>query len=366
MDLFAGTGAVTQLFKHLGFRTMANDWQHYSRVTTSAFLKFNQFPRFETLAEKSSETGIIFASPSRPIKSHSIRNRRFVTPGEPCRPVLNYLAGLPGKPGPFYDAYCEGGSAGRLYFSRENGLKIQAIRDKIDEWRQQDLISDEESCWLIACLLESADRVANTTSVYGAYLKKIKRTANAPLKLIALRPIPSEWDKTDHHIFCQDSLTLLSELPQNKVMLTYIDPPYNHRQYASNYHILETIARWDLAAFEPRGITGLREKEENISVYCQKRKAFDAFDALFMKIASPYILFSYNNEGILSETELRRLFKTHFEEIVFKKIRYARYRSDINHANRTYKSDKTYEYLIFAKKKNHVTIPGHTKYEKGV
>jgi len=27
--------------------------------------------------------------------------------------------------------------------------------------------------------------------------------------------------------------------------ILYLDPPYNQRQYATNYHLLETIAKYD-------------------------------------------------------------------------------------------------------------------------
>lgn len=40
------------------------------------------------------------------------------------------------------------------------------------------------------------------------------------------------------------------------VDILYLDPPYNERQYAPKYHILETIAKWDNPKIQ--GITGMK------------------------------------------------------------------------------------------------------------
>ena len=72
-----------------------------------------------------------------------------------------------------------------MYFSDENGKKIDAIRTKIETWKQEKFISKNQYFFLLASLLESADKVANTASVYGAYLKKIKKSAQPNLQLTA-------------------------------------------------------------------------------------------------------------------------------------------------------------------------------------
>ena len=53
-------------------------------------------------------------------------------------------------------------------------MRCDAVRQKIEKWKKQDLISDDEYYFLIASLIESIDKYANTASVYGAFLKKIK------------------------------------------------------------------------------------------------------------------------------------------------------------------------------------------------
>ena len=352
LDLFAGTVAVAQFLKLRGHITYTNDWQYYSYVTSVAFIEHNAFPTFDTLLVDAFWRKRIEASPSeKRISTHSIGNRDSLPDNLPCAQVLNYLDQIPGQRGLFYEAYCSGGDAKRLYYSQDNGLRIQAIRDQIETWNIDGLVTTKEKAWLVACLIEAADRVANTASVYGAHLKHVKRSAQAPLKLAALQPAASLHSQDHHRVFRQDGVQLLERFTPGQLRLIYIDPPYNHRQYAANYHILETIARWDLNHFKPRGVTGLRDRKEQRSDLCLRSEAEAAFRALFERVNSEYLLFSYNNEGLLSRKKLRGLFDEFCTDVCFTEIKFKRFRADINRENRIYKADRTHEFLILGKPK---------------
>jgi adenine-specific DNA-methyltransferase len=233
-----------------------------------------------------------------------------------------------------------------MYYSRQNGLRIQAIRDVIEAWSRKGLVSDKEEAWLVGCLLESADRVANTASVYGAYLKHVKQSAQKRMKMVALRPIPSKHDADRHKVFCEDGVELLDRFKPGELQLVYVDPPYNRRQYSSNYHILETITKWDMDRFDPRGVTGLRRRGEKRSDFCMKTRVKEAFRGLFERIGSEYLLFSYNNEGLLSKDELLGLFEEFCATVELTEIKYRRFRADNDHENRNYKRDETREFLV--------------------
>ena len=56
--------------------------------------------------------------------------------------------------------------------------------------------------------------------------------------------------------------------------IAYVDPPYNQRQYVPNYHVLETIARYDSPAL--KGVTGMRPYDSQRSDFCIKNKVNDA------------------------------------------------------------------------------------------
>ena len=350
LDLFAGTGAVAQLLKLRGHITYANDWQYYSYVTNVAFIAHSEFPEFDILlADRLWGQRIRAVVPEKEIVTYSIVSREPLTGNPPCAQVLRYLNGVPGKCGSFYEAYCYGGDAGRMYYSQENGLRIQAIRDAIETWNDAKLVSEKEKAWLVACLIEAADRVANTASVYGAYLKHVKRSAQKPLTLVALRPATSAYPANQHRVFCEDGTELLSRFARGQLRLIYVDPPYNHRQYAANYHILETIARWDVDQFEPRGVTGLRKPEEQRSDFCMRSVVGVAFRRLFERMNSEYLLFSYNNEGLLSKEKLLELFQEFCSDVSFTQIKFKRFRADIDRENRVYKADRTREFLILGR-----------------
>lgn len=353
LDLFSGTSTVAQQLKLLGFETYANDWQYYSFITASSYLAFDDYPDFKRLLEN---TNIAEQFHSRRATStftvHSVHNRAQVSQANNAFKVLWYLENLEGKEGSFYHEYCEGGSAGRLYYSRENGKKIQAIGDQISAWKNQGFLSEQEHYWLRASLVESADRIANTASVYGAFLKKIKKTAQKHLKMIALSPISSPEKELQHQAFCSDASTIFKDKALPKMTLVYLDPPYNHRQYSGNYHILETIAKWDLDSFTPRGKTGLRDSAEQASPFCSRVKAYKAFDQLFSTLQSQYLLFSYNNEGLISEEELTKLFHKYCSEVQFFKLEYGRFRADNDSETRQYSADSVVEFLILGRVAN--------------
>lgn len=344
-DLFAGTGSVAQLLKMRGHIVYANDWQRYSYHTNVALVELDEVPSFSGLLRDANWRNATSIAPSRGIPCYSLTSREGLFCDGPAKRVLDYLDALPGSEGVFYDAYCEGGSAGRLYFSCPNGRRIQAIRDTIAHWAAAGLVSNREESWLIAGLIEAADRVANTASVYGAHLKHVKRSALRPLQMVALIPAVGIALSGEHKVTCSDSEVFLEGL-EGETTLVYIDPPYNARQYCSNYHILETIARWDLHSFTPRGRTGLRPVGWQRSQYCSVRTVESAFRRLFSLLRSDYVLFSYNNEGLLSKEELEAIFHDHCESVLFGEVGFRRFRADIDREGRVYRGDETREFLV--------------------
>ena len=139
---------------------------------------------------------------------------------------------------------------------------------------------------------------------------------------------------------------------QAEYSLLYLDPPYNQRQYAGNYHILETIARWDLDSFEPRGKTGLRPADETKSPFCSSRNAFQALREIFLTARTKHILFSYSEEGLLSRAEIEELFNLRCDYVEFEVIDYERFRADMDSDQRNYSSNRVQEYLVFGNVRN--------------
>jgi adenine-specific DNA-methyltransferase len=125
--------------------------------------------------------------------------------------------------------------------------------------------------------------------------------------------------------------------------ILYLDPPYNHRQYATNYHLLETVARYD----DPKihGKTGLRDYEKQKSVYCSRIQVKKAFSDLISKAKAKYIFLSYNNEGLMTANDVKEIMSSRGEYGYFTK-KYNRFKADKSE-NRNFSADKTTEYLHY-------------------
>ncbi|MCK4975191.1 MAG: DNA adenine methylase, partial [Sulfurimonas sp.] len=225
-DMFAGTGIVGRTFKKDVKQVISNDLEHYSYV----------------------------------LNKNYIQNHKNIKKKAKYIKKLNNLPLI--EDGFIYQNYCFGSDSGRQYFSDENGKRIDTIRTKIKKWKKNKKINNKLYYFLLASLLESADKVANTASVYSAFLKHIKKSASKKLVLQ-----PAEFIKNDniHQVFNKDSNELIKEISGD---ILYLDPPYNQRQYSANYHILNTITRYD--DFTPKGKTGLREY--NRSDYSKKKE----------------------------------------------------------------------------------------------
>jgi adenine-specific DNA-methyltransferase len=182
-DLFAGTGIVGSYFKKKGYKVIANDIQYYSYVLNRHYIGNHKELNFSKLAKE-------FPG----LKKVEIENRKNI--------VCDYLSELKGKKGFIYKNYCLGGTKNkeepRQYFSDENGMRCDAIRQKIEDWKKEKLISDDEYYFLITTLVESIDKYANTASVYGAFLKKLKKTAQNNL---VLKPYFKLSDVNNQSIF---------------------------------------------------------------------------------------------------------------------------------------------------------------------
>ena len=307
-DIFGGTGIVGTFFKLKGFNIIANDIQYYSYITMKHFIENNEPITFDKLSKYSIEP-------------------------------FEYLNNIDGIQGFIYKNYSLGGTSNqeyqRQYFSDDNAMKIDAMRLKIEEWKNQQLVSDSEYAYLIASLLESADKVANTASVYEAFLKHLKVSAQ---KSLILKPVEVIVNKNCNmlRVYNEDCNALIQKI---KGDILYIDPPYNTRRYDTNYHILETIALYDSPKI--KGKTGIRDEGNKKSMFCTKKNATQALEDLISNANFKYIMLSYNDEGIIPIEEIER--------IMSKYGRYQRYehsnRRSMADRNRENKKDTTIEYI---------------------
>jgi len=321
-DLFAGTGVVGRHFKKKGYKIIANDIQYYSYVLNRHYIGNHKELKFFKLIEEIPE-----------LKRIDLKDRKNF--------VCSYLSDIRGVKGFIYKNYCFGGTKDkkeqRQYFSDGNAKRCDGIRQKIEKWKIENLISGDEYYFLIASLIESVDKCANTASVYGAFLKKLKKTAQNSL---IMKPAELIINEQEHKVFNED-INEVSKKVEGDIL--YLDPPYNHRQYATNYHLLETIAKYD----SPRiyGKTGLRDYENQKSSYCSRVQVKETFKDLILKAKVKYIFLSYNNEGLMTLDDIKEIMTLRGEYGCFTK-NYNRFKADKDE-NREYSSNKTTEYLHY-------------------
>lgn len=307
-DLFAGTGIIGLKFKPEVKKVIANDVEFYSYVLLKNYIENNQeIPNSETYLEK--------------------------------------LNQLPGKKGFIFQEYGENGSADRLFFSETNAQKIDACRQQIKTWKTSGEIDGPLYFFLLASLLESADKVANTASVYGAFLKKIKTSA---AKIMVVAPARTAQDlfnepllEQKNQVFQKDANQLIKEINGD---ILYLDPPYNARQYGANYHLLNTIAVY--SKFSPRGKTGLPDYYK--STYCKKNQVADEFENLIKNAEFSTIFLSYNNEGLMPPETIKTILKK-YGDYHLETTAYQRFKADKTE-NRNHTASETTEYLHCLKK----------------
>lgn len=294
-DLFAGTGVVGASYRKQGCRVISNDIQYYSYV----------------------------------LNKYLIENESEAEPG-----LLEHLNGLRGVDGFVYNNYCAGSGSGRNYFTDENGRKCDAIRIELEDLRQSGEISEETYYYFLASLINSIDKYANTASVYGAFLKHIKKSAQKPFSLELLPLIGG----VKGAVYNEDINSLIKRVSGD---VLYLDPPYNARQYCTNYHVLETVARYDDPVLS--GKTGLRDYGAQKSKYCSRKTLTAEFDRLIADANFRFIFLSYNNEGLMSAEEIREIMSKYGEYSCCSQT-YKRFKADKDE-NRSIGEKETREYL---------------------
>lgn len=305
-DFFSGTSNVGRFFKEKGFRVISSDLLYFSYVLQKAYIENNEEPAFEKLLRKLDVTSsTLFSSPFDLVRTH-----------------LNDTEGIEGF---VYKNYTEEGTAKekspRKYFIPENGKRIDAIRTTIEGWHQSKLISGNEYFVLLAALIESVPFYANISGVYAAFLKTYDPRA---LKPFEIKPMRFYQSTQKHEVYNGNSMDLVDAL---NVDILYLDPPYNERQYAPNYHLLETIAKYDNPKI--KGVTGMRDYSNQKSDFCNKATALIALDRIAKNAKYKYLILSYNTEGVMPESAILSVLNK-YGNVTVNNIDYLRFKSNNN------------------------------------
>jgi len=305
-DLFAGTTVVSKHFKRKGFGIISNDTLFFSYVMQKTYIENNSKITFDNLLLEQ-----MVIEKTKPSVSEG---------------ALSYLNSLEGKKGFCHENYSPGGSFGRQYLTEQNAVRIDEIRDKIDEWFESERITESERYYLICALIEAIPFVSNISGTYGSYLKKWDKRAFKKIELNSPKLILS---KSECFSFQRDANDLIKDIECD---VLYIDPPYNNRQYISNYHLLETISRNDKPIL--KGKTGTRDDSKELSSkYCKRQEAIMAFTDLLSKAVKRvgHVVISYNSEGIIPIDNIEDMIKKiGFVGVQRLEIPFTRFKSNSN------------------------------------
>lgn len=311
-DIFSGTGTVSRYFKQ-DYQIISNDILYFSYVLTAATIENNAVPAFEKLQAKGIQDPFAYLESSE----------------LPFCLINGFIT----------EEYSPKGSAGRMYITEANAERIDFIRTTIEEWRRKKLLDAYEYKYLLACLIEGVPFVSNTTGTYGAYLKTWDKRA---FKRFEMSKLAITDNQRRNICYNEDSNELIRKISGD---ILYIDPPYNNRQYLPNYHLLETIAKYDSPSV--RGITGVRPYVNEKSNYCIKSKVKETFDDLIKNADFKHIIVSYSDDGLLSVDEILAILSKYCIKESVKKydIPYARYKGKLDQVKKEHK-----EYIFYAKK----------------
>lgn len=267
IDAFSGTGVVAEKAAQIGWPVHVNDMMmnavimSEARLLSSADVSFDCFGGYEEVIKAlnglSGEEGFIWREYSPASKKFQLNERR--------------------------------------YFTEENAKKIDVISAKIHCWKKEKNISHKEFVLLMSDLIQAVNNVANIAGTYGCFLSRWTTQAkeNLVLSTSTLKKVQTIYRTSNCDVFAVETQ------PED---IVYFDPPYTKRQYASYYHILETIVCGDQP--EVTGVSGLRPWKDKASVFCYKTKALNALSELILKQKANRVILSYSNEGHIRLEEL--------------------------------------------------------------
>lgn len=291
-DPMCGTGAVSIGLAKAGFSVTASDSLTFPTIHARTRLLAKSQPRFEAFGG--------------------------------YKAVLEWLSAVEPREGYFFNEFGDQGTpangrAPRLYFSAENAALIDGVRHAIRDAKLSEQIDELEHAVLLQNLILATNKVANISGTYGYF----RRTVSGPaLKKLTFEPLEFIHTPGRHFVTQGKVEEIADSLSADAV---YLDPPYTKRQYAGNYHVLETLALEDCPPAVGDG--GLRPWSDQASDFCYRRKAPGAFRTVLDKLDTPHIFISYSEDGQVPPDELFALF-SEYGQVTQQERTYPRYRSN--------------------------------------
>lgn len=256
LDLFSGTSRVGHALKSVGFGVLANDHNRFAHTLATCYIQCDG-PRVAPRAAR----------------------------------IIHELNQIRGYEGAFTRTY----SVESRYFHPDNARRIEAMRDRVEAMD----LEPELRAVVLTSLVEGADRVDSTAGVQMAYLKSWAPRALKPieLRLPAVLPCP---EGMPCRAFGLDALDAAHGLSAD---IAYLDPPYNQHSYLGNYHVWESLVRWDHP--ETYGVARKRiDCKQRKSDFNSKVRIHDALKRVVDALDARTLIVSFNDEGYLTREQI--------------------------------------------------------------
>lgn len=233
--------------------------------------------------------------------------------------MLSELQHLDGIKGDFYNEFSITGNpktitdqsiTERMFFTEEVGMKIDAIRHYIKKLFLSHEINEYEKDLLLHILICFADKNANTTSVYGAFLKKQNRKTLYVSQdyFNILKEEKNKTPKPPVKFYNSDIIESVKNIPNMDVV--YLDPPYSTRKYESNYHILNYLSDLDFSIEEIKvnSKTALPKSIQQNS-FGSKKETRHIFKNMILGTMekTPNLFISYSTDGEMKVEEFQSI-----------------------------------------------------------
>ena len=261
LDLFSGTSRVGHALKRRGSRVIACDHNSYAHTLAACYVQSDD--------------------------EHIDAAHRLIDEFNALAPTGGY----------FTETFC----VCSRFFHPKNGARVDAIRDEIERKG----LEPELKAIVLTSLMEAADRVDSTTGVQMAYLKAWAPRAQNDLLLrvpdLLARPLGGMCEA--HRMDAFDAARSV------EADVAYIDPPYNQHSYLGNYHVWESLVRWDKP--EVYGVACKRvDVRQRQSVFNSRPAFAGALTRLFNSLRCKALVVSFSDEGFITRDNLQQLLQS--------------------------------------------------------
>jgi adenine-specific DNA-methyltransferase len=261
LDVFTGTTRVAQEFKRRGVDVTALDSATYAAVLARCYI----------------------ATDATRVDKDKLSN------------AIDALNELPGEAGYFTETFC----IASRYFQPKNGARVDVMRDVIEARYRNDPLYPV----LLTSLMLAADRVDSTTGLQMAYLKQWAARSYNDIELRVPELLAGPGGA-----ICGDAMTLIDDVPH--VDLAYLDPPYNQHRYFTNYHVWETLVRWDSPQHYGIACKRIDSRDDDThSPFNGKRSMPQALQSVIWRTRADVVVVSCNDESWVTPEQMSRWLK---------------------------------------------------------